>query len=234
MTGAPATLALMAVPTRTEALALLVSLSPSPRLMQHATVVAEVASMLAYRALQVGVAVDRRLVVTAALLHDVDKALPRTHPLHALGHGEAGATWLADAGHPELTRAIAAHPVMRLNDPGARAWIKDAPIEELIVAYADKRATQRVVSLEQRFDRWRRKHPTYGKRLDDAFAQASILEASLCDTLGIRATQVERLRWVEDALSRAQASGALAAMTSPPVGGDVRLVLGDAPQTGRA
>ena len=41
----PATLDPMAVPTRTEALALLLSTSPSPRLLQHVTVVAEVASI---------------------------------------------------------------------------------------------------------------------------------------------------------------------------------------------
>jgi putative nucleotidyltransferase with HDIG domain len=179
--------------------------------MQHATVVAEVASMLAYRASQVGVPVDRRLVVTAALLHDVDKSLPRDHPLRELGHGKAGAAWLVEAGHPELARAVESHPVMRLNDPGASAWTTDAPIEDRIVAYADKRATQRVVSLEKRFDRWRRKHPRYRERLDAAFVLATALEDSLCQSIGIQPTQVERLRWVDDALTRARASGALAA-----------------------
>ena len=77
----------MAVPTRTEALSLLMSTSPSPRLLQHVTVVAEVASFLAFRANRAGLVVDRRLVETAALLHDIDKALPRDHPLRSLGHG---------------------------------------------------------------------------------------------------------------------------------------------------
>ena len=77
----------MAVPTRTEALSLLLSTSPSPRLLQHVTVVAEVAAFLACRANGAGITVDRRLAETAALLHDVDKALPREHPLRSLGHG---------------------------------------------------------------------------------------------------------------------------------------------------
>ena len=63
------------------------------------TVVAEVASFLAYRAAQAGLAVDRRLVETAALLHDIDKALPADHPLRALGHGRAGRR-LAARGRP--------------------------------------------------------------------------------------------------------------------------------------
>ena len=193
----------MAVPTRTEALCLLVSISPSPRLLQHMTVVAEVASFLAYRASRAGLAVDRRLVETAALLHDVDKALPPDHPLKALGHGEAGAAWLTAAGHPELARSLIAHPVTRFTDADAETWVTDAPIEERIVAYADKRATQRVVSLAQRFDRWRSKHPEYRAKLDRAYAVARRLEDELCTAIGIAPTDVGRLRWVDDAVSRA-------------------------------
>jgi len=197
----------MAVPTRTEALSLLVSTSPSPRLLQHMTVVAEVASFLAYRASRAGLAVDRRLVETAALLHDVDKALPLDHPLRELGHGAAGAAWLTEAGHAELARTLIAHPVTRFNEPDAEAWLTDAPIEERIVVYADKRATQRVVSLEQRFDRWRRKHPEYRAKLDRAYAVAERLEDTLCTAIGIAPTDVERLRWVDDAMARAFAAG---------------------------
>lgn len=204
----------MAVPTRTEALSLLMSTSPSPRLLQHMTVVAEVASFLAYRAMQAGLAIDRRLVETAALLHDVDKALPREHPLRALGHGKAGAAWLSEAGHAELARALVAHPVMRLNAPDVDTWLSDAPIEERIVAYADKRATQRVVSLEQRFERWQRKHPDYAVRLDHALGMARRLEAELCAVIGVRADEIERLRWVDDAMARARNNGLLPAHPS--------------------
>jgi len=197
----------MAVPTRTEAISLLVSTSPAPRLLQHMTVVAEVASFLAYRASRAGLVVDRRLVEAAALLHDVDKALPPDHPLRELGHGAAGAAWLSEHGHAELARTLIAHPVTRFTDPDAETWIREAPIEERIVTYADKRATQRVVSLEQRFDRWRRKHPEYRERLARAYEVAQRLEDTLCTAIGIEATDVERLRWVEDAMSRAFAAG---------------------------
>ena len=183
------------------------STSPSPRLLQHMTVVAEVASFLAYRAGRAGVVVDRRLVETAALLHDVDKALPPTHPLKALGHGAAGAAWLTEAGHPELSRTLIAHPVTAFASPNVESWLVDAPIEERIVTYADKRATQRVVSLEQRFDRWRRKHPEYRAKLDRAYGVALRLEAAVCEAVAIEPTAVERLRWVDDAFERAVAAG---------------------------
>jgi putative nucleotidyltransferase with HDIG domain len=209
MGATPATLGPMAIPTRSEALSLLMSTSPSPRLLQHMTVVAEVASFLAYRATQAGVTVDRRMIETAALLHDIDKALPREHPLRALGHGAAGAAWLSEAGHAELARTVTAHPVMRLNRADIEIWLLEAPIEERIVAYADKRATQRVVSLDQRFERWQRKHPEYAQRLEHALLMARRLEAGICEAIGVRPNQIERLCWVEGAMARAQANGTL-------------------------
>jgi hypothetical protein len=182
------------------------------------TVVAEVAAFLAHRAARAGVAVDRRLVETAALLHDVDKALPADHPLRELGHGEAGAAWVTDAGHPELARAIRAHPVTGLVDPRLDGWVAHGPIEERIVTYADKRATQRVVSLEQRFERWRRRHPEYAAQLGEAYATAGHLESELCATIGLEPTEVERLRWVGEALARATAAGAIEAPPAEPPG----------------
>jgi hypothetical protein len=149
------------------------------------------------------------MVETAALLHDIDKALPREHPLRALGHGAAGAAWLSEAGHAELARTVTAHPVMRLNGAGIEAWLLEAPIEERIVAYADKRATQRVVSLDQRFERWQRKHPEYAARLEHALQIARRLEAGICEIIGVRPNQIERLCWVEGAMVRAQANGTL-------------------------
>ena len=180
------------------------STAPSARLLQHVTVVAEVASFLAFRAAQAGLAVDRRLVETAALLHDIDKALPADHPLRSLGHGRAGAAWLREAGHAELARPVAAHPVMQLDEPACPpTGSASAPLEDRIVCYADKRATQRVVSLEQRFGRWQRKHPEYADRLAETLVMARRLESEVCGSIGVRPEAVERLRWVDDALARA-------------------------------
>ena len=101
------------------------------------------------------------------------------------------------------------HPVSRLAEADAALWVTEAAIEERIVSYADKRATQRVVSLDQRFDRWRKRHPEFREGLDRACAMARRLEAELCEAIAIAPTEVERLRWVDDALERAEANGHL-------------------------
>ena len=106
---------------------------------------------------------------------------------------------------------MVAHPVMYLDGPSAPSWVTEGPLEERIVAYADKRATQRVVSLEQRFARWRRRHVEHTAALERSQRSAQRLEMGLCTVIGIRPEEVQRLRWVDEALAHATASGALQA-----------------------
>ena len=149
--------------------------------------------------------VDRRLVESAALLHDVDKALPPHDPLRALPHGEGSAAWLTAAGHPELVRAVAGHPVTRLRDGETfRRWAAFASREERIVAYADKRAGQQLESMDERFASWRRRYPPSAPGHDGAWddttfvavrRRAERLEADVCRAAGVAPDDVRRLRW---------------------------------------
>jgi len=157
--------------------------------------VAEVATFLAEAIHARGHAIHVPLVEAAALLHDVDKSLPADHALKSLGHGEAGAEWLREQGHDELAGAVANHPVMRLADNEHYfLWIRDATVEERVVAYADKRATQDVVSLDERFHRWVKRHgDTAEIRLARERAQA--LETDICAAAGINPDDVQRTPW---------------------------------------
>jgi len=207
----------MTVPGRVESASLLLSLDPPTWFVRHARAVAEVAAFLAARIEAQGVVVDRRLVETAALLHDVDKAIPAEDPARGLPHGDGSAAWLTRRGYPELARAVANHPVTKLLDgEHYRRWAAFATREERIVAYADKRAGQRLESLDARFAGWRARYPridTGGDRrvagLDEASVEvmrrrAARLEADVCRAAGITPAEVRRLRWTGPALHAAR------------------------------
>jgi hypothetical protein len=212
----------MTVPGRVEAASLLLSLDPPAWFVRHARAVAEVAAWLAARIEARGITVDRRLVESAALLHDLDKALPADDPARSLPHGEGSAAWLIRRGHPELARSVAGHPVTRLVDGDRyRLWAAFASREERVVAYADKRAGQRLESMDARFAAWRRRYGQPGPdgrdtARDEAAwravrARADRLEADVCSAAGVAPSQVRRLAWTGDALRTARRIRASAA-----------------------
>ena len=199
----------MTVPGRVEAAKLLLSLDPPAWFLLHARAVAEVASWLAARTAAATSArpIDRSLVEAAALLHDVDKLLPAADPAVGLPHGEGSAAWLARRGHRELGAVVAAHPVTRLVDGERhRAWVAGASQEERIVAYADKRAGQRLEPMAERFASWQRRYPG-GWSSAEAVAvrrRADELESDVCRAAGIAPTDVRRLRWTGAAFRAAR------------------------------
>ncbi len=204
----------MPVPDRVQAATILLSLRPDPWFIRHSRAVAEVAAWLAARAELRGLAVDRRRVEAAALLHDVDKALPREDPVRGLRHGEATAAWLAANGLEELAPLVAWHPVTRLADgPAAEAWLRSAALDALIVAYSDKRAGQRLESMDARFASWTRRYPLGEKHgWDEATAGAVLerarrLEAIVCGRLDLEPAGVRRLRWTSRAMRAAMENG---------------------------
>lgn len=196
----------MSVPDRRAAAALLLELEPPPWALRHARAVAEIAGWLAVRIDDRGTPVDRRLVESAALLHDADKLLPDDDPAHALPHGDGSAAWLTARGHPELARAVAGHPVTRLADEARyRTWSAFASREERIVAYADKRAGQRLESMAARFASWARRYPGAWDRAtaDRVRARAERLEADVCRAAGVPPSAVGRLPWTGPAIRSA-------------------------------
>jgi hypothetical protein len=164
-----------------------------------------VAAFLAERIRARGGAIDRRLAETSALLHDLDKALPADHRLRELEHGRAGAAWLAEHGFGELSAPVADHPVTRLTEePGYERWAAEASLEDRVVAYADKRALQRLVPMRRRFAEWRRRYPDYADRQQLGRQRAERLEHEVCDAAGVKPERVRRLRWVATAIRAAQ------------------------------
>jgi putative nucleotidyltransferase with HDIG domain len=189
----------MSIPSRLEAAAIVSGLEPNERLLRHSTAVAEVAAFLCAAMARRGVAVDCSLVEAAALLHDLDKALPEDEPLRALGHGHAGAEWLRRRGLSELAKAVACHPVMEMGSAESfEAWAVRAGLEGQVVTYADKRARQDLLTLDERFAKWHANYPDSPK-LDLAHERARRLEREMCELAGLRPENVQRLNWVAEA-----------------------------------
>ena len=105
-----------------------------------------------------------------------------------------------------------------------RRWAAFASREARIVAYADKRAGQRLETIDERFASWLRRYPERvvdGRRegWDESTWQAVRrralrLEADVCRAAGIRPAEVRRLAWTGEAFRHARVG-----MTTPTIGG---------------
>lgn len=204
----------MSVPGRVDAAGLLLSLQPPAWHLRHVRAVAEIAAWLAFRAVAAGHPVNRALVEAAALLHDVDKVLPADDPIRVLPHGVGSAAWLTARGHGELGAAVTGHPVTRLAAPDADAWLDRASGEELLVAYADKRASQHVLPMAGRFADWTRRYPEgvswhewTGAEATAVRRRAERLESAACALAAVKPEAVRRLPWTGRALAMARAAG---------------------------
>lgn len=147
--------------------------------------------------------------------------LERVRPVvDGLAHGEGSADWLARAGYGELGPAIVGHPVTRLADAAwFDRWFAVASPEALIVAYADKRAGQRLESMAQRFASWERRYPpseragrargTWTAETFEAVRmRAQEIEHRVCQLTAVTPRGVRRLRWTGRAMAEATAAAA--------------------------
>ncbi len=143
--------------------------------------------------------------------------LPLVRPsVTELAHAEGSAEWLARRGYPELGEAIVGHPVTRLADGSwFDRWFAGASPEALVVAYADKRAGQKLESMAERFASWERRYAPEERpqrargvwspeTLAAVRRRAEVLEARVCALAGVAPSDVRRLAWTGRALQLAR------------------------------
>jgi uncharacterized protein len=128
------------LPSREEAVQLLIRSGCSRNVIKHCEAVAELALEIAETCREKGLNVDVKLVEVGALLHDIGRA--KTHSVH---HAIIGAEIAKSLGMPDPVIAIIKRHVgggITAKEAKKLGWPKDIytpkTLEEKIVAYSDK------------------------------------------------------------------------------------------------
>jgi uncharacterized protein len=151
------------LPSREEAIQLLIQTGCSRNVIKHCEAVAELALEIAKTCKEKGLEVDLKLVEIGALLHDIGRA--KTHSVH---HAVIGAEIAKFLSLPEpIISIIKRHVGGGITPKEAKklGWPKDIyvprTLEEKIVAYSDKliEGAQRV-PIERTMENFSRKLPS--------------------------------------------------------------------------
>lgn len=162
-------------------------------IVSHSRGVARVAVAAAGLVAEASIPVDGALVEAAALLHDIDKVEIRRSGGE---HGVVGARRLEAAGYAELAMPVASHPVTALldDDRFPIGW------PSVLVAVADRHVAQEFVTVDERLDDMKERHPKYAASIESARRPAHALEEQLAEVVGLSTDElVARLRAAWDA-----------------------------------
>ena len=178
----------MAVPDRSTARRLLSEQELPDGIVVHSEGVARVAVAAAGLVAEAQIPVDGALVEAAALLHDIDKVeIRRTGG----EHGVVGARRLEALGYEELAMPVASHPITALldDDRFPIGW------PSVLVAVADRHVAQAFMTVDERLDDMKNRHPEHGASIEAARRPAHALEEELAEVTGLSVDAlVKRLR----------------------------------------
>src|SRR6056297_3481754 len=147
------------IPTKKDAMALLMRLNIPRNIMEHCEAVMRKARDLAHEIK--GIDINYDLVKVGALIHDVGR-----HVTHDLKHGAAGGDYIRELGYSEkLAKIVERHVLGGLTKDEAvelglpkRSFMPET-IEEKLVCLADKyHSGSTEVSIKQRFNKWINKY----------------------------------------------------------------------------
>lgn len=176
----------MAIPDRSTARRLLNELPDG--IVVHSTGVARVAVAAAGLVAEAGIPIDGALIEAAGLLHDIDKVeIRRTGG----EHGIVGARRLEALGYEELAMPVASHPITALldDDRFPIGW------PSVLVAVADRHVAQEFMTIDERLDDMKQRHPEHAAQIESARRPAHALEEELAEVTGLSVEGlVKRLR----------------------------------------
>jgi len=172
------------IPTEAQAKALWDTYQmPAPKRI-HVALVARVAEFFATKIQPVNIPLLR----AAALLHDIDKAVPR---LPGEGHPETAVRILKEEGMEEVANLVATHSLHAILDP------KTAPTtwEQKLLYLADKMVKYEIITVDQRFALWNAEHlPKDAQQiLDECYPKVKELEKEVFGLIGITPQEVAKV-----------------------------------------
>ena len=161
--------------TREECLELLKSQNLPEGVILHSKLVAKVALHYGSRLKEKGKDINLRLLENACLLHDIAKTKAKKDDEHNI----VGAEILRSMKMYEVADMVEKHTAQYLLIPGAvTTW------EEKLLHYADKRAGNKIVTLEERYKYFRERYPQHLDVLNRSFPIAKRIEKEILENIG--------------------------------------------------
>lgn len=155
------------IPSREECLEILNKNKTPSNVIEHCKAVCRVAEEISDKLINKGINVNKKLVLAAALLHDVERLKDN--------HVAEGAKLLKSLGLPEVAEVVKKHSLYKLDNEE----IQPKTVEEKIIFYADKRVQgNKIVSLEERFQDLEKRYSIdlsreleFAKKIEDELMQ---------------------------------------------------------------
>lgn len=160
----------------------------------HVGLVAKVALFFAREVQKTdqAIIIDEPLLRAAALLHDIDKAVPR---LEGELHPDTAVRILRQENMNEVADVVVTHPLHAILDPAIcpKTW------EEKLLYLADKTVKFEVITVDRRFALWNaEKLPVEAQRiLDESYPKVKQLENEILRIIGIEPDDIAKLVSVE-------------------------------------
>lgn len=155
---------------------------------RHVALVAKVAKFLAEQLRTKNYELKTNLLIAAALLHDIDKNIPK---LPGEEHPDTGVRILREEGMEEVAELVKTHSLHSILDPAIspKTW------EEKLLYLSDKMVKQEIITVDERFRLWRNEplpKEAYAI-LDACHPKVKALEKELFSLIGIEPKDVGKL-----------------------------------------
>jgi len=137
----------MSIPSRKECFDILNKNKTPSNVIEHCKTVCKVAEEVSDKLIAKEINVNKKLVIAAALLHDIERDKE--------DHVIAGEKLLKSMGFTEISEVVRKHGLYRIENKD----IQPKTVEEKIIFYADKRAAgNKIVSLKERMEDLKRRY----------------------------------------------------------------------------